>query len=279
MSFSMMNEFNFANWSKINSQQNDNTNDIEKYNKVIEWAQEAKGQNCKVFDALSEWMLDDSEWSDDKLAENEQILMQGLFARFKEQNVRLRAFLKILEPSGAVNAAVFKALDRFDDELSGKPHDERLCETVAKMFSDFSVMKERNVREKIAGYPINSMHTTDMGYINYLKGCDESVQWALFMPEVVKQHGHKINRESFEYIEIGKVRFIGLEFAKNPDIHLLRPAESLPKLMPILPAYGTEITAICHLEHHHGGAVNVDQCNMMGYFCKADTPVPEGYDY
>ena len=66
-----------------------------------------------------------------------------------------------------------------------------------------------------------------MGYINYLKDCDSGVQWALFIPEVVKKHGHKINRDSFEYIEIGKVRFIGKEFPKNPDIHLSHPAESL----------------------------------------------------
>ena len=75
--------------------------------------------------------MDDSEWSDDKLAENEQILMQGVFARFKAQNAKLRAFLKELEPSGVVNTALFNALDRFDDELSGQPHDERLRETVA----------------------------------------------------------------------------------------------------------------------------------------------------
>lgn len=37
-------------------------------------------------------------------------------------------------------------LIHFDDELSGTPHDERLRETVAKMFADFSVMREREVR-------------------------------------------------------------------------------------------------------------------------------------
>lgn len=170
-------------------------------------------------------------------------------------------------------------MDRFDDELSGVPHDERLRETVAKVFADFSTMRERGVREIIAGHSIGSMHMDNMGYINYLKDCDAGVQRALFVPEVVKKHGYKINGNSFVYIEIGKVRFIGLEFAKNPDIHLLCPAESLPKLIPMLPEYGTEITALCHLEHHNGGEVNVNQCNMMGCFCKADTPVPEGCDY
>jgi hypothetical protein len=83
---------------------------------------------------LTEWVIDDSEWSGEKLAENEQILIQGVFARFKEQNARLREYLKELEPSGVVNEAVFKALERFDDELSGKLNDECLRDTVTKVF-------------------------------------------------------------------------------------------------------------------------------------------------
>ena len=253
----------------------------EAYEQIVQWAREARGQNPDVFSALTEWILDDSEWTEDKLVENEQILMQGVFARFKEQNAQLRAYLKELDASGVVNQPVFKALDAFDDVLSGFPHpdDEDLKGIVAEVFSNFSVMRARSIREKIAGSANNTVQMNDRGYINYLKECDISVQWALFMPEVVKKHGHKINRESFEYIEIGKVRFIGLEFAKHPEIHLLRPAESLPELMPLLSEYRTENTALCHLEHHHGGEVNVNQCNMMGYFFKAGTPVPEGYDY
>lgn len=279
MSRKFIDDILLVDWNEIDGQKNEKPTSAEIYNRLVGWASKARGQNLGVFDAMSEWVLDDSQWSDEKLAENEQILIQGVFARFKEQNAKLRAYLKELEPSGVVNAAIFRALDRFDDELSGATHDERLRETVSKVFADFSVMRERGVREKIAGYSTGSMHKTDKGYINHLKDCDAAVQWTLFMPEVVKKHGHKINRESFEYIEIGKVRFIGLELAKNPDIHLSRPAESLPKLMPMLSEYGTEITALCHLEHHNGSEVNVDQCNMMGYFFKRDTPVPEGYSY
>ncbi len=268
----------FVDWNEIDGQ-NEKPASADIYNRLISWAVKARGQNQNVFDALSAWVLDDAEWSDEKLAENEQILMQGVFARFKEQNAKLRNYMKKLEPSGVVNAAIFGALDRYDEELSGHTRDERLRETVMRMFTDFSSMRERRVREKIAGYSAGSMHKTEIGYINYLKDCDASVQWALFMPEVVKKHGHKINRDSFEYIEIGRVRFIGKEFAKNPEIHLARPVEALPELMKMLPEYGTEITSLCHLEHHHGGEVNVNQCNMMGYFCKAGTPVPAGYDF
>ena len=279
MSRKTVDDILLVDWSQIDRPKGEKPTAAEAYAVLVDWAQRAKGRNPDVFDALSAWLLDDAEWSHDKLAENHQILMQGVLAPLREQNAKLRAYLKELEPSGVVNAAVFKALDRFDDELSGRPHDERLRPTVARVFADFSAMRERGIREVMAGYSAGSMHANDMGYLNYLKDCDATVQWALFMPEVVKKHGHKINRERFEYLEIGKVRFIGLEFAKHPDIHLLRPAESLPKLMPLLPVYGTEITALCHLEHHHGGEVNVNQCNMMGYFFKDGTPVPEGYDF
>ena len=279
MSRRLVDDMILVDWDEIYGQENKMQTNVDAYNKIISWAQKARGQNPGVFDALSEWILNDAEWNDEKLFENEQILMQGVLARFQEQNAKLRACLKEIEQPGVVNPAIFRAIDRFDDELSGATHDERLRETVTKVFTDFSTMQERSVREKIAGYTTGSMHKNDQGYINYLKDCDAGVQWALFMPEVVKKHGHKISRDSFEYIQIGKVRFIGLEFAKNPGINLSRPAESLPELIPILPKYGTEITALCHLEHHHGGEVNKNQCNMMGYFCKADTPVPEGYDY
>ena len=67
--------------------------------------------------------------------------------------------------------------------------------------------------------------------------------------------------------------------AVGHEFHVARPAEALPELISLLPEHGTEISALCHLEHHHGGEVNVNQCNMMGYFCKADALVPEGYDF
>ena len=66
--------------------------------------------------------------------------MQGILARFRNQNAQLRAYLKDLEPSGIVNESVFNALDRFDDELSGKTVYDDLRDVITKMFTDFSVM-------------------------------------------------------------------------------------------------------------------------------------------
>lgn len=131
MSHKLIDEFY---WSDIEGQKGEKLADAEKYKSIVSWAAKARGQNPGVFDALTEWVLDDSQWSDEKLAENEQILMQGVFARFKEQNAQLRTYLSELEPSGVVNSAVFKALDRFDDELSGLTHDKRLQEVVAQVF-------------------------------------------------------------------------------------------------------------------------------------------------
>ena len=128
---------------------------------------------------MTGWIRDDSEWVDEKLAENEQILMQGVFARFKEQNARLRKYLRELESSGEVNAAVFNALDRFDEGLSGHINDKSLEEVVARVFADFSAMRERRVREQIGGNKTGKNGTDGVdfyGYINYLKDCDAAVQ-------------------------------------------------------------------------------------------------------
>lgn len=89
--------------------------DQERYDELISWARKARRKNPNVFDKLTEWLLDDMEWSGDQLAQNRQILMQGILARFKEQNTQLRTSLLELRPTGLVNEAVFEALDRFDE--------------------------------------------------------------------------------------------------------------------------------------------------------------------
>ena len=48
-----------------------------------------------------------------------------------------------------VNKAVFGALDRFDEELSGHSHDPAIREAVNRVFSDFSVMKEDVYKRQI----------------------------------------------------------------------------------------------------------------------------------
>jgi len=199
MSTNFINEFY---WGEVDKLQTEELTDAEKYQAIVNWAANARGRNPNVFDALTDWILDSSNWSEDKLAENEQILMQGVFARFKEQNSQLRSYLKELELSGVVNQAVFNALNNFDEELSGNTYDECLREAVIKVFNDFKSMLDKNIRKLFAGertgpHGTNSVET--YGYINCLKSCDAAVQWALFMPGLVEhqQKGFKI--DSFEY--------------------------------------------------------------------------------
>jgi AraC-like DNA-binding protein len=266
-------------WSDITEQNAGEQTATDKYKKVVGWATKARGQNPDVFDTLTAWVLDDSEWTNDKLAQNEQILMQGVFARFKEQNARLRAYLKELEPSGVVNEAVFMALDRFDDELSGKTGDERLHEMVARVFSDFSVMRERGVRELFAGGKTGSFgtdHVDIFGYVNYLKDCDAGVQWALFMPDAVKnqQNGFKI--DSFEYKKMPAMRFVGkLEEGGFTDI---ATRKEIFLILDNMSEYKSGFDYDVIFAHHYGLNVDVGPVHSFwGRFMKADAPVPEGF--
>lgn len=266
-------------WNDIKEQKNEKLSDEEKYKRIVGWACKARGTNPNVFDALTEWLLDDSQWSDEKLAENEQILMQGVFARFREQNTRLRTVLSELS-SGVVNAAVFKALDRFDSELSGHSRDSRLQDAAARVFADFSAMRERGIRELIAGKKTGPTGTDSVdlfGYINSLKDCDAAVQWALFMPEMVEkqQNGFKVDR--FEYKKMPAMRFVGRECIEHDERDMSRELEIMNTLES-MSEYKSGFDYDILFMHHYGLGVDVGQWHgVWGRFMRADTPVPEGY--
>ncbi len=267
-------------WNDSKGQNSKDLTNAQKYQMIVNWAGKARGQNPNVFDALTEWILDDSEWSDEKLDENEQILMQGVLARFKKQNEHLRVYLKELKSSGVVNDAVFKALDRFDDELSGFPHDERLQEVVSRVFTDFSVMQDRDIRQQIAGNktgPTGTESTDLFGYINYLKDCDAGVQWALFMPDVVGRQQQDFKVEVFEYKKMTAMRFIGFEGEEYVDIE-----KRMKKMRVIdsLTEYKSDLKYDVLFMHHYGLGVDVGPWHgVWGRFMLADTPVPEGFIY
>ena len=265
-------------WSNIEEQTGKKLTDIEKYKRIVSWAAKARGQNPCVFDALTEWVLDDSQWSDEKLAENEQILMQSVFARFKEQNAQIRAYLLELEPSGVVNAAVFKALDGFDGELSGVVQDKRLQEVVARVFADFSVMRQRDIREQIAGSKTGPSGTDSVdlfGYINRLKECDAQVQWALFMPDMVERQQKGFKVDSFEYKKMPAMRFVGQE---GDDLENIVARKKLFRILDAMNEYKSDIGFDVLLMHHYGLGVDVGPWHgVWGRFMRADTPVPEGF--
>jgi len=282
MSHKLTNEFHLVDWSIIQGQEKENLSNEEKYNKIVAWAREARRQNPNVFDTLTEWILDDSQWGEEQLAENEQILMQGVLARFKDQNAQLRAYLKELEPSGIVNIPVFQALDNFDHELSGETYDEKLREAVTGMFADFSTMRERSVRLKIAGNktgPHGVASVEELGYINYLKGCDSHVQWALFMPGVVEKQQVGFKIEDFEYKKVPAMRFIGRE-GTNGELDDMGARKEHFNYLDNMNEYKSGFDYDVLLMHHYGRGVDVSPWrSFFGRFMMADTPVPEGFDY
>lgn len=263
-------------WFDIEEQNSHNLTDSEKYKEITVQAAGARGKNPRAFDALTEWMLDDAQWIDQKSAENEQIFLQGVVARFKEQNAKLRKYLLKIRPSDIVNTAVFKALDRFDRALSPSVPDAGMQEAADKMFADFSVMRERGLREVIAGNKTGPTGTDSValfGYINYLKDCDAGVQWALFMPDVAaaQQKGFKV--ESFEYIKMPAMRFIGQEgdFDSQTRSELFRVLDGMN-------GYQSDLAYDVFFMHHYGLGVDVGEWHgVWGRFMKADTPVPEGF--
>lgn len=269
-------------WNDIKEQNSEELTTAEKYKKIVSWAGKARGQNPNVFDDLTCWILDDSEWIDEKLTDNKQILMQGVFARFKEQNAQLRKYLKELEPSGEVNTAVFKALDRFDKELSGHSHDKRLQEVVARVFADFSAMRERSVREQIAGNKTGQYGTKGVdffGYINYLKDCDAGVQWTLFMPDVVKHQQNGFKVDSFEYKTMPSMRFIGKECIEHDPADMSWELDIMHTL-DSMEEHKSGFDYDLLFQHHYGKAVDQERWHgFWGRLMAADTPVPDGFVY
>ena len=251
----------------------------ERYDALISWARKARGKNPNVFDRLVEWLQDEREWSAEHLEQNRQILMQGVLARFKEQNAQLRLRLLELRPTGLVNEAVFKALDRFDEELSGVCTEPELKAVVADMFHDFSVMADAGVRRMIAGDksgPAGVNTVRFYGYINCLKDCDAQVQWSLFMPDTVRRQQDGFKVERFEYIRASAMRFIGKE---GPELADLSKRQALFNVLDGMSEYASDIPEDILFMHHHGQCVDVAPWHMLwGRFMQADAPIPEGFE-
>lgn len=250
----------------------------ERYCYITEWALRARNTNPGVFDELTEWILKSGEWSESEIRENEKYFF-GIIKCFSEQNKVLRAELTELVPYGVVNASVFDALNRFDDELTGNTHVDCLKETVARVFGDFTALYDPEIRAEFAGGKTGAegVNSVDIfGYINFLKDCDASVQWTLFMPGLTEsqQLENGIKVESFEYIRLPAIRFIGLEKDMSENVgelhDLIRTLDSMYKY-----CCGFDHDMI--LFHHFGKGVDVERCHgVWGRFFKQDTPVPEG---
>ena len=272
----MINNFYWLDIDWNNSEQTP----TEKYQQFIRWAGNARGANPNAFDKITEWILEDANWTVDKLAENEKILMQGIITQFKKQTVQIRTWLKELEPHGVVNEAVWGALDVFEEELSGQPHDKkRLGEAVKRMFDDFVAMQNRDLRKQIAGDrtgPAGTDSVEFFGYINHLKNCDAAVQWALFMPQMVADQQKGFAIASFEYKTMPEMCFIGWECDDSTATSDGR--NWLFDILDDLSEYKSGHDYDVVLIHHYGKGVDVDDGHAFwGRFFKKNTPVPNGF--
>lgn len=59
MSRNLIDEFY---WNDFKEQQGEKSTDAEKYKDIVQWALKARGVNPGVFDALTEWILDDTQF-------------------------------------------------------------------------------------------------------------------------------------------------------------------------------------------------------------------------
>lgn len=262
-------------WRQTRPEMDAQWSDAQKYEAVIDWARHARGKNPKVFDELIDWLKEDAEWSAARIEENRQILMQGILARFRDQNDQLRRYLLDIKSEGIVNQAVFDALDKFDMELSGISGEPEFAEVVSLMFRDFSVMQDKNVRAKIAGEksgPAGVSTISFYGYINCLKDCDAQVQWALFMPDTVRRQQRGFQVESFRYVTAPSMRFIGKEAEDAAE------CKNIFAYLDQMSEYQIDITADICFWHHDGLCIDAGtDHHLWGRFMKPGTPVPPGY--
>lgn len=125
--------------------------------------------------------------------------------------------------------------------------------------------------------PTGTDSVDTFGYINFLKDCDASVQWTLFMPDCVKRQQNGFRVESFEYLTLPAMRFIGVEKDLSED------SEALKKLLDTLDSMGEYRSGFDHdviLLHHFGKGVDTEPCHAVwGRFMSAGAPVPDGFEY
>lgn len=127
--------------------------DADRYASIVGWAGPgARERTPNAFDAMTDLLLDDAAWTPEALPAS-AAAFSDLLGLFRGQTARLRECLRALEPSGLVNAAVFPALDRLESALNGDLPDLALKDAVARACADPAALRDRRVRELLAGGP------------------------------------------------------------------------------------------------------------------------------
>ena len=104
------------------------------------------------------------------------------------------------------------------------------------------------------------------------------------MTKIVMENedGVKLTRENFEYLNLGNIRFIGIDAWRTGeewDDLWARSREYIPTLDKLMAEYAVDISVNCAMMHHNGNEVDTENHYLAGRFFKEGTPVPEGFDY
>lgn len=222
-------------------------------------------QNEAAFGAMCEWLLNDAEWQD--LTSHEVYLKQSGLLLVGYYRNNLYSYLKRLDAEypGVVNPPAFAALERMSKEFPGShASDLWLNECVDPAITDFSMLRERSIREKVERWVSNN-----------IGDCDNGIQWALFMPDFVKKNirDADIDLVHFEYRTLPAFRFVGIEsdFDNGKRAEIVRVLDAMTEYAS---GFDYDITFV----HHYGRSVDDDPGHsFMGRFMKVDTPAPEGF--
>ena len=249
--------------------------DADRYASIVGWAGRARGTNPNAFDAMTDLLLDDAAWTPEALPAS-AAAFSDLLGLFRGQTARLRECLRALEPSGLVNAAVFPALDRLESALNGDLPDLALKDAVARACADPAALRDRRVRELLAGGrtgPAGTASVDYFGYLNLLKDCDAGVQWTLFMPDVVRRQQDGFRVSHFSYKKMPAMRFVGFEGDVDDETRAARM-----QTLAAMTEYRSGFDHDVFFMHHYGCGVDVGPWHgFLGRFLKAGAPVPEGF--
>lgn len=221
--------------------------------------------NQHAFDAMIEWLLDDTQWENPNQGGKEQFLKQCGLLLFDHYRYQLYEYLKKLDSDfpNMVNKAVFTAIERIGIAIPGAhTSDLWLHEAVDPALKNFSAMSERAIREKTADY------------VRTLKEYDNSVQWTLFMPDFVKNQTKGFNVDNFEYRKLPAMRFIGFEGEQYDDVKL---RYETMRTLDDMKEHKSDFDYDILFMHHYGLTVDNPWHGVWGRFMKADTPVPDGF--
>ena len=228
----------------------------------------------RAFGRMTEWLLDDTQWQAPQQDGKEMFLKQCGLLLFAHYRWQLGLYLRRLEDGcpGTVPAAVFETLERIGAAVPGAHvSDLWLHEAVDPALVDFSAMRSRPLREKTAEY------------VQRLKALDDELLWSFVPPATAQDRPpDALVCESFAYRRIGKVRFIGIDaWRTNEEWDALwaRSDAFFTTLDAMTPRYGAGISEPCAMMHHNGREVDSENHYLVGRFFRADTPVPEGFDF